>query len=117
MKNVLFIILALFLFTSCEKDESAARESRIFRIEATGTNFSFQLSKRDTGTDKEGLLESLTGYTGPYHYEFTPEIGKTYKVTLGGAGIQSFSVSYKGEVLIHGNSPGSGLNKDFVITD
>src|SRR6478672_9702843 len=114
----LYILLTLiaFAFTSCEKDDPADA-ARIFKIEAAGTNYSFKITRRDTGTTTEGGLESLNGINGAYAYEFNPEIGKTYKVTLSGAGLTSWKVSYKGQELIYSVATGSGLNRDFEIKD
>lgn len=116
MKKIIYLLLISVCLMSCEKDDSAP-EARVFNIEAAGQQYSFKITRRVTGTATEGTLESLSGITGAYNYGFTPEIGNTYKVTLSGAGITSWKIKYKGEVLNYSVAPGSGINQDFEIKD
>jgi hypothetical protein len=117
MKYLLVLLIALSL-AGCEREECCLEpDSRNFRIEATGQKFDFKITRRITGNPNESAFENLTNLSDPFSFNFTPEIGKTYKVYLSGAGLTSWKVIYKGKVLMSLATPGTGLVQDFEIKD
>ncbi|SKB27165.1 hypothetical protein [Daejeonella lutea] len=117
MKYLLILFIALSL-TGCEREECCLEpDSRNFKIEATGQKFDLKVTRRITGTSNEIEFQNLTNLSDPFSYNFTPEIGKTYKIYLSGAGLTSWKVIYRGKVLASLASPGTGVVQDFEIKD
>jgi hypothetical protein len=117
MKNILLFLLISFSIVSCKKDQVSERLARVFKVEATGTTYNIVITRRITGTSNENNLEQKTDYAGNYLYEFSPSAGQTIKVTLEGAGLDSYKISYKGQEQVSSTKKGEGITKDFVIVN